>query len=294
MLVSSTLSARCFTDESTQPPPTQPQLWNSTDLESFTYVHPITPGGPGGYWELPYVLPFHANGSAIDNYHHASAAVHALLFGHGNAYYVGHYDPHNKTFAPLGVAETSPQVGLPEVSLEPKLPLVVGSWPLTNGSGAATVGPTAVLTGTLGAGTGTEFFSRSAMAIPFFRALQNPTANGGLALSFRVQLNPQSNRPTRATVFGRADDVWGVEWWGGTTLNFWVRGGGESFRAVQAQLCASECERRWVRVAVTYDANKPFDKAISMAAAGRILDPIGSEPGTHHGRSHWSTSRMSV
>ena len=31
------------------------QLWTSPDLWNFTYVGPLTPGGPGGYWELPYL-----------------------------------------------------------------------------------------------------------------------------------------------------------------------------------------------------------------------------------------------
>ena len=50
------------------------QLWNSTDLRSFTYVAPISrTGGPGAYWELPYLLPFDAKGQPLDNYHHANA-----------------------------------------------------------------------------------------------------------------------------------------------------------------------------------------------------------------------------
>ena len=43
------------------------QLWNSSDLKTFTYMQPITPGGPGPYWELPYLLPFDEHGEAIDN-----------------------------------------------------------------------------------------------------------------------------------------------------------------------------------------------------------------------------------
>jgi hypothetical protein len=83
------------------------QLWNSTDLVTFTYMHAITPGGPGGYWELPYLLPFNADGSAIDNYHHNGAAVYALLFGHGNAYYVGGYNDTTKSFLPLDAVSLS-------------------------------------------------------------------------------------------------------------------------------------------------------------------------------------------
>jgi len=79
------------------------QLWKSTDLQNFTYVQPITPGGPGAYWELPYLLPFNRDGSAIDNYHHQGADLYALLFGYGNAYYVGTYDSTKFQFTPLGV-----------------------------------------------------------------------------------------------------------------------------------------------------------------------------------------------
>ena len=126
------------------------------------------------------------------------------------------------------------------------------------------------------------------MTIPFFRGLENPTANGGLSLSFRIQLNQKLTGPDnsrRGTVLARADDVWGVEWWGGSTLNFWVRAPDQrSFRAVQAHLCQKSCEHEWVRVAVSYDASKPFDAAIAMAAAGQSLKPTGAEPGTYHGK----------
>jgi hypothetical protein len=45
------------------------QLWTSPGLWGFTYVSALTPGGPGGYWELPYLLPFDRKGNAIDNLH---------------------------------------------------------------------------------------------------------------------------------------------------------------------------------------------------------------------------------
>ena len=43
------------------------QVWRSSDLLNFSYVQPLTPGGPGGYWELPYLLPFDAEGKAMTN-----------------------------------------------------------------------------------------------------------------------------------------------------------------------------------------------------------------------------------
>ena len=264
-------------------PHPHPQLWNSTDLKSFTYMHPITPGGPGGFWELPYLLPFHANGSAIDNYHHSAGQVYALLFGHGNAYWIGDYDSANKTFRPLGVTETPPQSEWPEY-----LPAVIGSWPLINGSGAATIGPTATLSDTRGVATGTEFYPDSLMTIPFFPALENPTANGGLAVTFLIQLNQRSSSEaggyrSTGTVLARGDDVWGLQWWGERTLNFWVRGADRSFRAVQASVCEGDCGGEWVRVAMSYDVTKPFAEAIAMAAAGQMLKPTNADPGNHHG-----------
>jgi hypothetical protein len=84
------------------------QLWNSTDLKSFTYVGPIARerDGPGAYWELPYLLPFDANGQPLDNYHHASASQYALMFGGSgrrNSYWVGQYEA--KAFTPRGSTE---------------------------------------------------------------------------------------------------------------------------------------------------------------------------------------------
>jgi hypothetical protein len=57
------------------------QLWTSTDLWNFTYVTALTPGGPGGYWELPYLLPFDKDGNAIDNYHMETGDQYVLAFG---------------------------------------------------------------------------------------------------------------------------------------------------------------------------------------------------------------------
>ena len=80
------------------------QLWTSPDLWNFSYVTAITPGGPGGYWELPYLLPFDDVGNAIDDVHHEQASQYVLAFGHGNAYWVGRYNRSNHSFVPLAVA----------------------------------------------------------------------------------------------------------------------------------------------------------------------------------------------
>ena len=84
------------------------QLWNSTDLKTFTYVRPITTkGGPGPYWELPYLLPFDATGLPLDNYHHEQGSIYALLYGSGrrNEYWVGSYDNDQKIFVPNNTSE---------------------------------------------------------------------------------------------------------------------------------------------------------------------------------------------
>lgn len=103
------------------------QLWSSKDLRNFTYEHPIARGGPGDYWELPYVLPFTKDGEAIDNYHHNEADVSVLLFGLSNTYWVGQFDSDAKRFTPLDGAEVS-------------LPLQDGSWKLSAGSAARDMG----------------------------------------------------------------------------------------------------------------------------------------------------------
>jgi sucrose-6-phosphate hydrolase SacC (GH32 family) len=60
------------------------QLWSSTNLRNFSYVGPITkPGGPGNYWELPYLLPFDSEGNPLDNSNHAQASQYAMMFGEG-------------------------------------------------------------------------------------------------------------------------------------------------------------------------------------------------------------------
>lgn len=85
------------------------------------------------------MLPFNADGTAVDNYHHDSGKVYALMFGYSsvyaNAYYVGSYDSERKNFVPLGV-DADNSAG--SVS---SLPKVIGSWSLANGSGASAVGP---------------------------------------------------------------------------------------------------------------------------------------------------------
>jgi len=62
-------------------------LWTSPDLEHWTLQKPIHSGGPGQFWELPYLLPF--------------GDKHALLIGvGGNPYWVGTYGPKTMTFTP--------------------------------------------------------------------------------------------------------------------------------------------------------------------------------------------------
>lgn len=39
-------------------------LWQSADMHNWTLVGPIWSGGPGSFWELPYLLPFDAHGRA--------------------------------------------------------------------------------------------------------------------------------------------------------------------------------------------------------------------------------------
>lgn len=84
------------------------QLWTSTDLRTIEYAHPLTPGGPTGYWELPYLLPFDEHGHPLPNDQMANANTTALLFGAaGNKYWVGGYDSTLATFTPLGAAPRS-------------------------------------------------------------------------------------------------------------------------------------------------------------------------------------------
>ena len=64
----------------------------------------------------------------------------------------------------------------------------------------------------------------------------------------------------RGKIISKADESWGLEWWGGSTLNFYVRQPGSqpgtqggAFRGIQASICnTTACEAGWVRVAVSY------------------------------------------
>ena len=161
-------------------------------------------------------------------------------------------------------------------------PAVVGAWPLLNNSGASTVGPPAELRDTLPTGgAGTLFPEAAHLTIPFFEALEQPQ---GITISLSIQLNkPPTNAP-RSTIFGRSDDTWGIEWWGGSVLNFWVRGSTArgAFRGIQAQLPA-QAASGWVRVAMSYDAKESYDSSILMSANGESLKEIGGgrkEPGS--------------
>ncbi len=90
------------------------QLWRSPDLRNWTYAHPLGPGGPGGYWELPYLLPFDADGRALPNDRLRDANRTALLFGLGNAYYVGAYAALPAArFVPDGAAPDAPSGAWP-------------------------------------------------------------------------------------------------------------------------------------------------------------------------------------
>ena len=282
------------------------QLWNSSDLITFEYMKAITPGGPGPYWELPYLLPFNKDGTAIDNYHHNGAAVYALLFGHGNAYYVGHYDDADKSFVPLG-ATPAPPPGPPPPPPTPPAPpapegTLLGAWSLANASGkastAATTAPAAVISGARPASTstGTVFYRGSSLHIPYFAGLAQPQ---GFTLSLMIQLNaPAKGVAQNSKILTKEDMSWGLEWWGGSTLNFYVRGPGAQpgmqgteFRGVQANICAAAddaggagCEAEWVRVAVSYSASAGFSSNIAMVAGGKPLTQLPDKsPGTYHG-----------
>ena len=74
------------------------QVWESRNLQSWTYVKPLTTGGPGTYWELPYLLPFAADGTALPNDRVGEAESTALLFGLGNAAKVGQFDEESLEF----------------------------------------------------------------------------------------------------------------------------------------------------------------------------------------------------
>ena len=73
-------------------------LWTSGDLEKWTLQKPVHTGGPGRFWELPYLLRFG------DKY--------ALLIGvGGNPYWVGSYDRKTMTFTPDSPATRSADPG---------------------------------------------------------------------------------------------------------------------------------------------------------------------------------------
>eukprot|EP00948_MAST-09A_sp_MAST-9A-sp1_P003308 g3308.t1 len=91
------------------------QVWRSSDLSNWRYVKPLTKkGGPGNYWELPYLLPFDFEGNPLRNdqidpivFDSSSARLpavqqqyYALLFGLGNAYFGGSFDSQTETFTP--------------------------------------------------------------------------------------------------------------------------------------------------------------------------------------------------
>lgn len=277
------------------------QLWKSEDLVQFEYVKPITPGGDGGYWELPYLLAFDENGDAIDNYHHADAAVYALLFGSGNAYYVGNYDSKAMLFAPLGVKDAVATYAAAAADADAQSndgPAAVGAWSLAAGSGSSAVGPSAVLEHTEAAGdAGTYFGKDSTLSIPFFNGLYSNGA--GFSFSFMVQLNspPPSGR---GYIFEKSPDAsLGLEWWGGGLINFYVRDApGTSFRAIQSDISGVANTDQYIRVAVSYDPAAPFDSNIAMFADGKKLPQATScggakskcMPGTHFGAIANSTS----
>ena len=154
----------------------------------------------------------------------AGAILHYLLFGHGNAYYVGHYDSNRFEFYPLGVGPA----GDDEDMSTRRLPAgqgqgqgrPIGAWALANASGASTAGPAAVLTAVeAAAGVGSLFSSSSMLNVPYYPALNLPR---GFAVSFMLQLNgapglvaDQSSVDLAGTavLIGRSDTSWGVEWW---------------------------------------------------------------------------------
>ena len=110
----------------------------------------------------------------------------------------------------------------------------------------------------------------------------------------------------QANLFVRTDQVWGIEWWGRSLLNFWVRDPNQAnYRAVQASVCPvgsapgrrqlqdqAACARGWVRVAMTYDTTKPFADAIAMYARGEPLKPTGAAPGNSGGALANSTAGL--
>ena len=106
-----------------------------------------------------------------------------------------------------------------------------------------------------------------------------------------VQLNG-NHAQGRGKIISKTDESWGLEWWGGSTLNFYVRQPGSqpgtqgtAFRGIQATICnTTACEAGWVRVAVSYSGTAGFASNIAMFANGQPQHALpNKEPGTWHG-----------
>ena len=81
------------------------QIWVSDDLKTWKYSNPIhLLNDGGGYWELPYLLPFDSDGNALRNDQIDEAESVVLLVGRGSAniYFTGEFDTKTNTFAPSG------------------------------------------------------------------------------------------------------------------------------------------------------------------------------------------------
>lgn len=166
---------------------------------NWTYVGPITPGGPGGYWELPYLLPFDADGTAIENYHHQLGEQFVLAFGLGNSYWAGgSYDRINHSFTPLmnsvPCQSSDFVVDLVDKADTTELPTPVAHWGLNNGSVVGSDGaPDGHVSGagfplpTPGGGTGALFFPGTSVLVPYFaKGLDVPK---GFAWSAMIQVS---------------------------------------------------------------------------------------------------------
>lgn len=112
------LSGGCTYDGGNTPTGADPrctgnaQVWSSSDLVNFSYVQPLSPlGGPGSYWELPYLLPFDHVGQPLRNDQMAMAEQTALLVGLGgggaNAAWIGVWNKHTARFLPEGTNPSS-------------------------------------------------------------------------------------------------------------------------------------------------------------------------------------------
>ena len=88
-------------------------LWQSSDLQDWAFVGPIWSGGPGPFWELPYLLPFDASGEPAPA---ETADRWALLFGHGNAVWVGAYNRSSHQFSPSGSVADDGSAPAPQIS----------------------------------------------------------------------------------------------------------------------------------------------------------------------------------